>query len=99
PERYVPEHWAALVNDQGVGLTIYVPQQYPYAAGLQLAGTPGEFGMGANYFRPHVPFTFGPGSVLEGDVYVIAGDYRAARQDIDVLYNSAAVPDMLPPFG
>ena len=37
--RYVSEHWAALVNEQGVGLTVYVPQQYPYAAGLQLRGT------------------------------------------------------------
>ena len=98
-ERYVPEHWAALVNEQGIGLTVYVPQQYPYAAGLQLAGTPGEFGSGANYFRPHVPFTFGPGSVLEGDVYVIAGDYRAARQDIEHPYALGRRCDVLPPFG
>jgi hypothetical protein len=99
PERYVPEHWAALVNEEGIGLTVYVPQQYPYAAGLQLAGTPGEFGMGATYFRPHVPFTFGPGSVLEGDVYVFAGDYVEARRAIDVLHNTAAASDTLPPFG
>jgi len=99
PERYVPEHWAALVNEQGIGLTVYVPQQYPYAAALQFAGTPGEFGMGANYFRPHVPFTFGPGSVLEGDVYVIAGHYGEARRVIEVLHSAAAAPDILPPFG
>jgi Bacterial Ig domain len=100
PIRYVPEHWAALVNADGIGLTIYVPQQYSYVAGLQLAGTPGEFGSGANYFRPHVPFTFGPGSVLEGDVYVIAGDYREARQDIEALYDAKpASADILPPFG
>jgi hypothetical protein len=100
PERYLPEHWAALVDEAGVGLTVYVPQQYPYGAGLQLPGAPGEFGLGANYFRPHVPFTFGPGSVLEGDVYVIAGDYRQARQDIEALNDrGAASGDMLPPFG
>ena len=100
PERYVPEHWAALVNEEGVGLTVYVPQQYPYAAGVQHPGASGEFGLGANYFRPHVPFTFGPGSVLEGDVYVIAGDYQEARQDIEALHDAAtASGDMLPPFG
>ncbi len=100
PMRYVPEHWAALVNEEGVGLTVYVPQQYPWVAGLQLSGTSGEFGSGANYFRPHVPFTFGPGTVFEGDVYVIAGDYREARQDIEAMHD-AQVPsgDVLPPFG
>jgi len=100
PVRYVSEHWAALVNAQGVGLTVYVPNQYPYAVSLQLAGTSGEFGSGANYFRPHVPYTFGPGSVLEGDVYVIAGDYREARQDIEAMYDAKApTADTLPPFG
>jgi hypothetical protein len=100
PMRYVPEHWAALVNEEGMGLTVYVPQQYPWVAGLQLSGTSGEFGSGANYFRPHVPFTFGPGTVFEGDVYVIAGDYREARQDIEAIYDAQAPSgDVLPPFG
>jgi hypothetical protein len=98
--RYVPERWAALVNDQGVGLTVYVPQQYPYVVRAQFAGSPGEFGSGASYFRPHVPFTFGPGSVLEGDVFVIAGDYRAARRDIEAAQTiMAGMGDSLPPFG
>jgi hypothetical protein len=100
PVRYVSEHWAALVNAQGVGLTVYVPKQYPYAVSLRLPGTPGEFGSAANYFRPHVPFMFGPGTVLEGDVYVIAGDYREARQDIEAMYDAQApTSDTLPPFG
>ena len=42
PVQYVSEHWAALVNAQDVGLTVYVPNQYPYAVGFQLAGTSGE---------------------------------------------------------
>lgn len=98
--RYVSEHWAALVDDLGDGLTVYVPEQYPYAASFQLSGTSGEFGSGANYFRPHVPFTFGPGSVLEGDVYIIAGDYREAREDIEAMHDvRTASRDVLPPFG
>ena len=100
PVRYVSEHWAALVNARGVGLTVYVPNQYPYAVGLQLDGTSGEFGSAANYFRPHVPFMFGPGSVLEGDVYIIAGDYRQARQDIEAMHDGKPPSgDTLPPFG
>ena len=99
PQRYVPERWASLVNSQGVGLTVYVPRQYPYLAGLQFAGSAGVYGYGANYFRPHVPFSFGPGSVLEADIYVIAGDYRVARQTIEALHAAGIGPDVLPPFG
>ncbi len=100
PQRFMPEHWGSLVNDEGVGLTVYVPQQYPYAIGFQFSGTPGVFGSGANYFRPHVPFTFGPGSIFEADIYVIAGDYRQARQDIGALHDRRPPSgDILPPFG
>jgi len=99
PEHYVPEHWAALVDDTGMGLTVYVPQQYPYVSGLYLQGSSGEYGWGANYFRPHVPFAFGPQTVLEADVYVIAGDYRSARQTIDAWHAAGPVPDILPPYG
>jgi hypothetical protein len=100
PQWRISEHWAALVNDQGVGLTVFVPQQYPYAQGVQFPGTPGEFGFGANYFRPHVPFTFGPGSILEGEIYLIVGDYRDARRDLQLLHDAGVVwPDILPPFG
>jgi hypothetical protein len=99
PQRLVSERWAALVDSQGMGLTVYVPQQYPYLQGLQFAGTSGQYGSGANYFRPHVPFAFGPGSVLEADVYVIAGDYREARRAIEALHAAGPGPDVLPPYG
>ncbi|HEX5070821.1 MAG TPA: Ig-like domain-containing protein, partial [Vicinamibacterales bacterium] len=99
PQHYVPEHWAALVDDQGAGLTVYVPQQYPYVAGVHLPGTSGEYGSGANYFRPHVPFAFGPQAVLDADVYVIAGDYRTARHTIEALHAAGPAPDILPPYG
>jgi hypothetical protein len=100
PQRRVSERWAALVNDQSLGLMVFVPQQYPYALGFQFDGAAGEFGFGANYFRPHIPFAFGPGSVLEADVYLIVGDYRQARADLRALHTAgAAWPDILPPFG
>jgi hypothetical protein len=99
-QRRVSEHWAALVDAQGVGVTVFVPQQYPYAIGMQVDGTEGEFGFGANYFRPHVPLMFGPGSVFEGEFYLIAGDYRQARRDLQTVHNAGVRwADILPPFG
>jgi len=99
-QRRVSERWASVVDQQGLGLTVFVPQQYPYAVGFKFEGTAGEYGFGANYFRPHMPFSFGPGTVLEGDVYLIAGDYRQARADLKALHDAGyAWPDILPPFG
>jgi hypothetical protein len=99
PQHYVSERWVAVVDDWGFGLTVYVPQQFPYAIGLTFSGTPGEYGSSASYVRPHMPFTFGPGSVLDGDVYLIAGHYQAARQTVYALNGSGPTPDVLPPFG
>jgi hypothetical protein len=43
---------------------------------------------------------FGPGSVLEGDVFVIAGDYREARKDIEAMHDAqTSSNDVLSPFG
>ena len=98
-QHYLGENWAALVDQQGNGLTVYVPQQYPYGVEMQVGGTAGEYGSGANYFRPHVPLTLGPGSVLDADIYVIAGDYRSARATIQALHAMGTGPDALPPFG
>jgi hypothetical protein len=100
PQRRVSERWAALVDRDGLGLMVFAPQQYPYAQGFQFAGAAGQYGFGANYFRPHVPFTFTPGSVLAGEVYLIAGDYRQARADLRAVHQAgAAWPDALPPYG
>jgi hypothetical protein len=71
---YVPEHWGAHVNTQNVGLTIYVPSQYPYVSGFD---SPGH---GTNYFLPFTMLTFGPNFTFEDDFYAIAGDYSSARQ-------------------
>jgi hypothetical protein len=99
PQHYVSERWVAVVDDWGFGLTVYVPEQYPYAIGLRFAGTSGEYGSGASFVRPHVPFSFGPGIVLESDVYLIAGDYRRARETVYDLHGSGQTRDSLPPFG
>jgi hypothetical protein len=94
------ENWAAFVNARGNGLTVYVPGQYPYMSGFRMDDpVPGPYSNGFNYFAPFVPFEFKAGSVLEGDIYLIAGDYTLARQFIYGLRSSAVTADFLPPFG
>jgi hypothetical protein len=94
------ENWAAFVDSGGSGLTVYVPGQYPYLTGFRI-GDPvaGPYSNGFNYFAPFVPFEFKAGSVLEGDIYLVVGDYQAARQFIYSLRSSNLPVDILPPFG
>jgi hypothetical protein len=98
--HYTPERWGAFVDDRGIGLTVYVPSQYPYVSGGQddQAGA-GPYASSYNYLRPFMPFAFRPGSVMEGDIYLIAGDYRVARAFVYGVNSSQAVHDVLPPVG
>jgi Bacterial Ig domain len=97
PTFYSPEQWEALVNNQNVGLTVYVPGQYPYATGNSRPST-GSANSGTNYFLPRTTFSFGPGSVLEADIYLFGGDYKTARQAIYAL-RKAPAPDPFTPDG
>lgn len=96
---YAPEQWAAFVDQNGNGLTVYIPGVFPYVGGFAAAGDTGPTGFGTNYFAPFAIYTFGPGAVLEGDVYLIAGDYKHARQVIYDLHNQLSVADIFTPFG
>jgi len=97
---YTPEQWAGLVDDRDVGLTVYVPGHYPYFGGLvSFAGSPGPTGFGTIYFTPAAQFAVGPNGVLESDIYLIAGDYKAARQAIYDLKATVTPPDIFPPLG
>jgi hypothetical protein len=93
------EHWGAHVNTQNVGLTVYVPSQYPYAGGFDVDGLPGPTGDATNYFAPFSIMGIGPHLVFEDDVYVIAGDYPTARQIVYDLHQGLSVPDILSPIG
>jgi hypothetical protein len=81
-----------------VGLTVFVPGQYPYVGGFEVPQN-GVKDHGAHYFLPRVPFSFGPDSVLESDIYLFAGDYQQARQAIYSLHKSIPQPDVFPPYG
>jgi len=101
PYFYVSEHWGALVNTQNMGLTVYVPSQYPYVLGFA-APSPGPGGPtddATNYFAPLGNFTIGPNFVLEGDIYLIAGNCGTARQIADQLHQSLSTPDIFTPTG
>ena len=98
PPLYDPEQWGALVNDEGLGLAVYVPGQYPYESGFRRAPDASK-NSGANYFFPRIPFSFGPGGVLEGYVYLFAGDYKNARQTFYALHQRFPAGDFLPPYG
>jgi len=98
PRIYTPEHWFALVNERDIGLSVFEPASALYFSGVRVPGDPGSTGFGANYFDPMAMFTFSPNSILEGDAYLIAGDYRHARQVIYDLHNHIAVSDIMTPL-
>ena len=97
PQMYAPELWGGFINNDDIGLVVFVPGQYPYVGGFSRPPTTPN--SGAHYFSPHVPFSFGPNSVLEDDVYLFAGDYRQARQAIYSLHASLPERNSAPPYG
>jgi hypothetical protein len=97
PTLYASEHWGAFVDPNGNGLTVFVPGMSNYVGGFAAAGDSGPLGFGTNYFDPHTFFSFGPNSILEGDVYVIAGDITHARQVIYDLHNNIPAVDISTP--
>ena len=98
PPLYDPEDWGGFVNDDNIGLLVFVPGEYAYVSGFRtLPEARKKFA--TNYFFPRVPFSFGPNSVLEGDAYVFVGDYRQSRQAIYSLHRSLPRRDIFPPYG
>jgi Bacterial Ig domain len=103
PPYYVPERWAALVDTQNQGLTVYVPSVNPWFIGFAAIdnttpdqGSPTD--NATNYFAPLGNLTIAPGFVFEGDFYVIAGDYQVARQTIYRLHDNLTIPVIFAPF-
>jgi len=99
PILYMPEKWAALVDAQGFGLTVYAPEQYPYGGGRLVPGTTGPMGRGTVYYRPLVYYSVLPGHLLTGSYVLIPGDYRTARRLIYSARDSMASADVVTPFG
>jgi hypothetical protein len=99
PAIYIAERWGALVNAQNQGLTVYVPSVTPYITGFASPSTgSGPTDDWTNYFAPLGNLSLGPGFVFEGEFYVIAGDYLAARQTIYRLHQELTTPVIFAPF-
>ena len=99
PTLYASEQWGAFVDAGDLGLTVFVPGMAPYIGGFRAAGDSGPTGFGTEYFAPRTFFSFGPNSVLEGDVYLIAGDYKHARQVVYDLHSKLPPKDIFTPIG
>ncbi len=99
PVLYMPEKWAALVNAQGIGLTVYAPEQYPYGGGRRIFGAGKPADWNTVYYRPLIYYSMIPGRVLSGDYVLIPGDYRAARTILASIKDSIRSVDMVTPFG
>ena len=99
PPLYAPEQWAAFIDNSDAGLAVFIPEVAPYFGGFTAAGDPGPTGFGTNYFNALTIYSFGPNSVLEGDVYVVAGDYKHARQVIYDLHKKLPAVDIFTPLG
>jgi hypothetical protein len=99
---YAPEQWAALVDANNQGLTVFVPGSYPSWTSVYFpgGGGSGPTGDATAYMRPLTEFSVGPGEVIEGDVYLIPGDAAAARAVVYSLHQ-AVVPaaGLAAPFG
>lgn len=94
---YSSELWESYVNSAGDGLTLYVPGQYPYIR-CPIA-FPGSGSNATNYFSALAPFTVSPKSSFEGDIFLIPGPYRVARQIIYELHKNLPNADPFAPLG
>jgi Bacterial Ig domain len=94
------ENWASYTNSANTGLTVFVPAQYPLFMASAVPGTgAGSTGFVSNYMHPFAPMTFGPGAVVESDIYLIPGNATTARSTVYALHSSTVTPDVLPPMG
>ncbi len=98
---YSSEQWAACVDSNNLGLTVFVPDQYPYESAGSFPGSGGSGPTGdATYsLHPFTMFTVGAGAVIEGDVYLIPGDYAAARNVVYGLHKTLPSADIFTPIG
>jgi hypothetical protein len=101
PPVAVPERWGSLVDSSNAGLTVFSPSSGPLYIGF-VALDPSQPGGGpednsTNYFAALPNWTITPGFVQEADIYLIAGDYRAARTIVYLLHQTVPAPDISAP--
>jgi hypothetical protein len=85
------EYWGAYADSNNSGLTVYTPGAFPYVSGFDAGVT--------KDFSPVATFTWQPGTVVESDIYVIAGPVTDARTVIYDLHARGTYPGAVAPFG
>ncbi len=85
------ERWGAYVDATNTGIALYTPMQYPNGKGFNAGST--------LQFTPLCPMSWGPGSVLEFDTYVLLGPVSESRQTIYTLHAQSVDQSPLPPYG
>jgi hypothetical protein len=101
-DLYVPELWAAMVDSNGMGMTLFLPAQAPWDFAQSFSGGDGNgpTSYATNYLRPRLAFTLGPNAVIQDDAYLLAGDYSTSRDAIYGLHQVLPpTVDVFPPFG
>ena len=102
PPVTVLERWGALVDSTNAGLTVFSPSSGAIYIGFvsldpsQPGGTPED--NSTNYFAALPNWTITPGFVQEADIYLIAGDYQAARTIVYQLHQTVPAPDISAPL-
>jgi hypothetical protein len=86
-----PEQWGAYVDDTNIGLALYTPGQFPQSQVFNAVVT--------LQLTPLCPFSWGPGTVLEFDTYILAGHVDQSRAAIYALHSQRSEPSPLPPWG
>jgi hypothetical protein len=81
---YYSEKWSSYTNNSNLGLTVYVPSQYPIFTAAQIPGSGGSgpFGDNSNYSRQIAPMTISPYFTFSSDFYLIPGSISSARSSI-----------------
>jgi hypothetical protein len=88
PNQYakIPEHWAAYVNDQDVGIGCYVPRASELTYYRHDAKRPGP--ANCSYFAPISTLAVVPGFSFEYDVWITLGQLDEIRQRFQALHLS-----------
>jgi hypothetical protein len=96
---YTSEWWGSFVDRTGVGVTIFTPGAFPYMLPGYLPGPGGTHGPGTSYLYSFNPFGIEPHQVIEGDAYLILGNYLDARETIYELQKTLQLKDISSPVG
>lgn len=88
---HTPEEWSAYVDNTNTGLALYTPGQFPNTKGFSAGST--------NQLTPTCPYSWGPGSVLEFDFYILAGPVDESRVAIYELHTQQSGSSPFPPLG